>query len=68
MLSLELLGVPLIFSCPRDHVADWQPRPLLGVTEARPVTNVNTRQADTRTWITDNNMVEDRRVFGCFCV
>ena len=27
MLSLELcrLDVPLIFSCPTDHVPDWQP-------------------------------------------
>ena len=44
MLSLDPLGVPLIFSCPRDYVfiVDWQPRSLLGIAEARPVNNVNT--------------------------
>ena len=33
MLSLELfVDVPLIFSCPADHVVpDWQPRILLGM-------------------------------------
>ena len=39
----SLIGVPLIFSCPADHVPDWQPRILLGVVEARSVNAKNTR-------------------------
>ena len=41
VLSLELVGVPLIFPYPADHVSDWQPRILLSVVEARSV-NVKT--------------------------
>ena len=38
MLSLDFVDVPLIFSCPADHVPDWQPRILLlGMVEARSV-------------------------------
>ena len=34
-LELSFVDVPLIFSCPADHVPDWQPRILLGTVEAR---------------------------------
>ena len=39
MLSLDFVDVPLIFSCPADHVVpDWQPRILLlGMVEAHPI-------------------------------
>ena len=30
----SLVDVPLIFSCPADHVPDWQPRISLGMVEA----------------------------------
>ena len=33
MLSLELVDISLIFSCPADHVPNWQPRILLGMIE-----------------------------------
>ena len=38
----------LIFSCPADHVPDWQPRRLLGMVEARSV-NVKNTHAHTHT-------------------
>ena len=38
----SFVGVPLIFSCPTDHVPDWQPRILLGTVEARSVNVKNT--------------------------
>ena len=34
--------VPLIFSCPTDHVPNWQPRLLLGIVEAQSVNVKNT--------------------------
>ena len=47
LLSLELMvDVPLIFSCPADHVPDWQPRVLLGMVEAR---SVNVKKTTTTT-------------------
>ena len=37
-LSLwSFVHAPLIFSCPVDHVPDWQPRGFLGMVEARSV-------------------------------
>ena len=30
----SFVDAPLIFSCPADHVPDWQPRLLLGMIEA----------------------------------
>ena len=33
------IDVPLIFSCPADHVPDWQPHISLGRVEARSVNN-----------------------------
>ena len=33
----SFVDAPLIFSCPANHVPDWQPRILLGMVEARPV-------------------------------
>ena len=33
---------PLMFSCPADHVPDWQPRILLGMVEARSINVKNT--------------------------
>ena len=42
MLSLELVDIPLIFSCPADHVPDWQPYMLLGMVETRSVNVKNT--------------------------
>ena len=38
---------PLIFSCPADHVADWQPRILPGMVEARLVNNNNNNNEKT---------------------
>ena len=38
----SLVGVLLIFSCPEDHVPDWQPRIILGMVEARSVNVKNT--------------------------
>ena len=38
-----VVDVPLIFSCPTDHVPDWQPRILLGMVEARSVNVKNTK-------------------------
>ena len=45
MLSLEFVDVILIFSCPADHVPNWQPRTLLGMVEARSVNvkNIHTQ-------------------------
>ena len=37
-----LVDVPLIFSCPVDHVPDWKPHILLGMVEARSVNVKNT--------------------------
>ena len=46
MLPLELctedISLELIFSCPADHVPDWQLRILLGMVEARSVDVKNT--------------------------
>ena len=42
----SLVGVPLIFFCPADHVPDWQPRVLLGMVEAR---SVNVKKTTTTT-------------------
>ena len=39
----SFVDVPLLFSCPADHVPDWQPRILLGMIEARSVNHVNYR-------------------------
>ena len=39
----SFVDVPLIFSCPADHVPDWQPRILLGMVEAGSVNVKNTR-------------------------
>ena len=33
----SFVDVPLIFSCPADHVLDWQPRSSLDVVEAHPI-------------------------------
>ena len=33
---------PIFFSCPADHVPDWQPRILMGMVEARSVNVKNT--------------------------
>ena len=44
----SLVDVPLIFSCPADHVPDWQPRILLGMVEARSV-NVKKNKQKTKT-------------------
>ena len=38
----SFVDVPLIFSCPADHVPNWQPRILLGMVEARSVNVKNT--------------------------
>ena len=38
----SFVDVPLINSCPTDHVPDWQPRILLGTVEARSVDVKNT--------------------------
>ena len=41
LVGAGFIDVPLIFSCPADHVPDWQPRIiLLGMVEARSVNNV----------------------------
>ena len=40
----SFVDVPLIFSCPADHVPDWQPRTLLGVVETR---SVNVKKTTT---------------------
>ena len=41
MLSLEVFFF-FFFSCPADHVPDWQPRILLGMVEARSVNVTST--------------------------
>ena len=46
----SFVGVPLIFSCPTDHVPDWQPRILLGMVEARSVDVKNTTTEDLDTF------------------
>ena len=38
----NFVDVPLIFSCPANHVPDWQPRILLGMVEGRSVNVKNT--------------------------
>ena len=43
----SFVDVPLIFSCPADHVPDWQPRILLGMVEARSVNVKNTTHTTT---------------------
>ena len=40
------VGIPLTFSCPADHVPDWQPRILLGMVEARSINLKNTTTLD----------------------
>ena len=45
MLSLELCRCSSTFSCPADHVPDWQPRILLVMVEARSVNVQNTTTA-----------------------
>ena len=50
MPLLELVDVPLIFSCPADHVPDWQPCILLGMVEAQ---SVNVKS--THTHITNHS-------------
>ena len=42
----SLVDVSLIFSCPADHVPDWQPRAVLGMVEAR---SVNVKKTTTTT-------------------
>ena len=37
----SLVDVPLICFCPADHVPDWQPRIVLGMVEARSVSEEN---------------------------
>ena len=39
----SFVDVPLIFSCPADHVPEWQPRMLINVDEARSVNLKNTK-------------------------
>ena len=39
-----VVSVSLIVFCPADHVADWQPRILLGTVEAR---SVNVKKTTT---------------------
>ena len=46
----SFVGVPLIFSCPTDHVPDWQPRIVLGTVEARSVNVKNTTTEDLDTF------------------
>ena len=58
----SLVDVPLIFSCPADHVPDWQPRVLLGMVEAR---SVNVKKTTTTTTLysqkpTDGGMFRGR--------
>ena len=43
----SFVDVPLIFSCPADHVPDWQPRILLCMVEARSVNNVKKKTTTT---------------------
>ena len=35
--------VPLMFSCPADHLPDWRPRILLGMVEVRSVNDTHTQ-------------------------
>ena len=37
-----------MFSCPADHVPDWQPRTFLGMVEARSVNVKNTHDNNCR--------------------
>ena len=53
----SLVDVPLIFSCPADHVPDWQPRILLGMVEAR---SVNVKKTTTTATMFDD-------LLHCFC-
>ena len=46
----SFVGVPLINSCPTDHVPDGQPRILLGTVEARSVIVKNTTTEDLDTF------------------
>ena len=55
-LSLQMVFSPLfvetlfiIFSCPANHVPDWQPRNLLGMVEARSVNVKNTHTTHAHT-------------------
>ena len=53
LVCWNFVDVPLIFSCPADHVPDWRPR-ILGLVEAR---SLNVKNAYTHTtyssiWIT----------------
>ena len=43
----SFVDVPLIGSCPADHIPDWQPRILLGMVEARSVNVKNTTTTTT---------------------
>ena len=43
----SFIDAPLIFSCPADHVPDWQPRILLGMVEARSVNVKKTTKTRT---------------------
>ena len=47
---VSFVGVPLIFSCPTDHVPEWLPRILLGTVEARSVNVKNTTTEDLDTF------------------
>ena len=42
----SLADIPLMLSCPADHVPDWQPGTLLCIAEAR---SVNVKNANTHT-------------------
>ena len=60
------VDVPLIFSCPADHVPDWQPRVLLGMVETRSVNVKNTTtttQAESGAYLRDSSRVLRRRPF-----
>ena len=48
--SWSLVFVPLIFSCPTEHVMVWQPRILLGMVEAQSV-NVKNAHRHTHTTV-----------------
>ena len=46
----SFVDASLIFSCPEDHVPDWQPRILLGMVDARSVNVKNTHTINHNTY------------------
>ena len=56
----SFVDVSLDFSCPTDHVLDWQPRILLGMVEARSVNVKNT----TTTKLTHPAVTKVKRSVG----